>query len=132
MPRAGNQQEATGHGFESPAQAAEVLGVASGASPEEVRKAYLRAVAAHPPDRAPAQFERVRDAYRMLSDARLRHEHVLQGPDPSAPLTTLLACAAPSRAFVGPGPWLAALAQRARATIPRPSCDSSKPEHEGS
>lgn len=47
-------------------EALAVLGLAVGADPSEVRGAYLRAVKAHPPERDPEGFQRVRVAYELL------------------------------------------------------------------
>jgi curved DNA-binding protein CbpA len=86
-----------------------VLGVSADATDEEVRAAYLLRVKEHPPDRAPIEFERVRDAYQALSDPRRRARLRLLAADPGAPLTALLAGDRPRRRFVGPRPWLEAL-----------------------
>ena len=50
----------------------EILGVAANAGDEEIRAAYLSKVKEFPPDRAPAEFERIRDAYETLRDPRRR------------------------------------------------------------
>ena len=39
-----------------------------GATPEELRKAYLALVRQHPPDRDPEKFRDIHAAYQMLSD----------------------------------------------------------------
>ena len=93
----------------SAADAWEVLGLGGDEGDEEIRQAYLRGVKQFPPDRAGEQFQRVRDAYELLRDPRRRAAAVLQ-VDPAAPLVSLLDGEAPRR-FVGPGPWLAAMAQ---------------------
>lgn len=87
-------------------EAASLLGVEVGAGDEALRAAYLEQVRRHPPDREPESFERIRDAYERLRDPALRARQVLAGPDPGLPLPCLLDEHAPSRAFVGPGPWL--------------------------
>ena len=91
---------------------ARILGVAATASDEEVRAAYLRKVKEFPPDRAPAEFERVRDAYGMLRDPRRRAERMLLAADPHAPLVSLLDARTPELQFVGPKPWLDALREK--------------------
>lgn len=86
----------------------QVLGVAPDASEAEVRAAYLRKVAEHPPDRAPDEFERVRDAYAALSDPARRSERLLAAT-PGVSFVSLLDQAAPPRRHVGPEPWLRVL-----------------------
>ena len=87
----------------------DVLGVAVEAGPEEIRAAYLRKVREFPPDRAPEEFERVRDAHALLTDPRRRARLVLEGPSPTAPLTSLLDGRRLDRRHVGIEPWLAVL-----------------------
>jgi curved DNA-binding protein CbpA len=89
--------------------AGSVLGVSLQASSEEIRRAYLRKIKEHPPDRSPVEFEKIRDAYELLRDPRRRIELLLFSADPEAPLSSLLENSAPSRKFVGPGPWLDAM-----------------------
>ena len=96
----------------SPEQAAQVLGVAPDADGEELRRAYLRQVQEHPPDREPELFERIRDAYEQLRDPAVRARRVLEGPDPALPLTSLLGGGKPQRRFVGSGPWLHVLKEK--------------------
>jgi curved DNA-binding protein CbpA len=85
----------------------EILGVLPEAGEEEIRAAYLRKVKEFPPDQAPSEFERIRDAYEILRDPRRRTEHLLLSVDPAAPLVSLLQGRASERCFVGPDPWLA-------------------------
>ncbi len=47
-------------------EARETLGVSLDAGSKEIRRAYRRLVAAHPPDRDPEGFQRVRAAYELL------------------------------------------------------------------
>jgi len=89
--------------------ALEILGLPVNASEEEIRAAYLRKVKEHPPERAPEEFERIRDAYAALRDPRRRMRHMLLAADPGAPLVSLLEAQAPQRRFTGPGPWLEVL-----------------------
>lgn len=51
-----------------------ILGVEPDADADAVRKAYLRAVRRHPPERDPEGFSRVRRAYELLSDPARRGE----------------------------------------------------------
>ncbi|MCP4663329.1 MAG: J domain-containing protein [bacterium] len=85
-----------------------ILGVEATAGDEQIRAAYLRKVRAFPPDRAPAEFERIREAYEALRDPRQRARLLLRA-DPEAPLVSLLDTVARERRFVGSEPWLAAL-----------------------
>ena len=44
----------------------EILGTDDDTSVDAIRRAYLRAVKAHPPERDPDGFQRVREAYELL------------------------------------------------------------------
>ena len=90
----------------------EILGVAPSAGDEEIRAAYLRKVKENPPDRSPAAFERIRDAYEILRDPRRRALHLLLSADPDAPLVSLLPARNRERRFTGPAPWLAVLKEK--------------------
>lgn len=59
----------------------ERLGVAREASGDEVKRAYRALVRVYPPERAPEEFKRIREAYETLSDARSRQEYDT-APDP--------------------------------------------------
>ena len=87
----------------------EVLGISQNATDEEIRAAYLLKVREYPPDRAPEQFERIRDAYETLRDPRRRVRHRLFSVDPTVPLVSLFTDEARPRRFVGLGPWLEVL-----------------------
>ncbi|HEY6845787.1 MAG TPA: J domain-containing protein, partial [Terracidiphilus sp.] len=50
----------------------DVLGVSPDADDERIRAAYLAKLKQYPPDRSPAEFEQVRDAYDLLRDRRRR------------------------------------------------------------
>jgi DnaJ-domain-containing protein 1 len=89
-----------------------VLGVAANAGDAEIRTAYLQKVKENPPDRAPAAFERIRDAYEILRDPRRRALYMLLSTDPGAPLVSLLPPQDSERRFTGPGPWLAVLKEK--------------------
>ena len=86
----------------------QVLGVSPEAGDEEIRAAYLRKVKEYPPDRAPREFEKVRDAYETLRDPRRRTRHLLSA-DPKLPLVSLLEGRVSERRFTGPDAWLAVL-----------------------
>ena len=68
----------------------QVLDVSLEAGDEEIRAAYLRKVKEYPPDRAPREFEKVRDAYELLRDPRRRTRQMLLSADPNQPLVSLL------------------------------------------
>lgn len=87
----------------------QLLGIPLQAGDEEIRAAYLRKVKEFPPDRAPHEFEKVRDAYEVLRDPRRRTHHLLLSADPRQPLVDLLGDCAAERRFTGPEPWLAVL-----------------------
>jgi curved DNA-binding protein CbpA len=86
----------------------QVLGIPPEAGDEEIRAAYLRKVKEFPPDRAPREFEKVRDAYEALRDPRRRARQLLCA-DPKQPLASLLEGRVSERRFTGPEPWLAIL-----------------------
>jgi curved DNA-binding protein CbpA len=87
----------------------QLLGIPLEAGDEEIRAAYLRKVKEYPPDRAPREFEKVRDAYELLRDPRRRTRHLLLSADPKQPLAALLEGRTAERRFTGPEPWLAVL-----------------------
>lgn len=89
--------------------AREILGIAASATEEEIRAAYLQKIKDYPPDTAPDEFERIRDAYETLRDPRRRARALLLSVDPDAPIVSLLAGRPPVRRFAGPDPWLASL-----------------------
>lgn len=91
-----------------------ILGVSQDASAEDIRNAYLDQVKAHPPDRSPEQFERVRDAYDLLRDPRKRARALFVAVDPLASFASLADELSGERCFVGPGPWLLVLEERSR------------------
>ncbi len=87
----------------------QLLGIPPEAGDEEIRAAYLRKVKEYPPDRAPREFEKVRDAYDLLRDPRRRTRHLLLSADPRQPLVSLLEGRVADRRFTGPEPWLKVL-----------------------
>jgi hypothetical protein len=86
-----------------------ILGVPEDANAEEIRTAYLNKIKEYPPEKRPAEFERVRDAYTILSDPRRRIRIMLLSVDPEAPLVTLLDDKKRNRQHIGPEAWLAAM-----------------------
>src|ERR1022692_2751254 len=88
-----------------------VLEVDPEAGDEQIRAAYLRKLKEYPPDRCPAEFENVRDAYDLLRDPRRRSQHTLFSCDLDAPLESLLD-GADARKYAGPGPWLAVFKEK--------------------
>lgn len=54
-----------------------ILGVASDADDEAIRAAYLAAVKACPPERDPARFVALREAYEAIGNRRARLAHEL-------------------------------------------------------
>jgi curved DNA-binding protein CbpA len=91
----------------------EVLGTHPDAGDEEIRQAYLQKVKAFPPEHAPVEFERIRDAYETLRDPKRRADLLLIGTDPQAPLISILeGITREDRRFVGTEPWLAVLKER--------------------
>jgi len=49
-----------------------ILGVPEDANAAEIRTAYLNKIKEYPPEKFPAEFERVLDAYTILSNPRYR------------------------------------------------------------
>jgi len=86
----------------------QVLGIPLESGDEQIRAAYLRKVKEFPPDRAPREFEKVRDAYDLLRDPRRRARHMMLSIEAHAPIVSLLD-QVEERRFLGPEPWLAVL-----------------------
>lgn len=57
------------------------LDVQPSASIDEIKQAYRRLLRQYPPERAPEEFKRIREAYETLTDPEARHEYDNQ-PDP--------------------------------------------------
>lgn len=91
----------------------EILGVRANAPEEEIRAAYLSKVKEFPPDRAPAEFEKIRDAYDTLRDPRKRARALFLTRDiGSVPLVSLIEGRTARRVFAGPQPWREVLKNR--------------------
>lgn len=86
-----------------------ILGIAKDAGEEEVRRAYLEKIRQFPPDRSPEEFERIRDAYAILSNPVHRTLTQLFSVDPELSLIDLADHLENKRNFIGPGPWLAVM-----------------------
>ncbi|MFH0945428.1 MAG: J domain-containing protein [Planctomycetota bacterium] len=84
----------------------DILGLSAEASDEEIRAAYLRKVKEYPPDRHPAEFERIRDAHELLRDPRRRADFLLLSADLERSIASLLDDMESGRQFAGPRPWL--------------------------
>jgi preprotein translocase subunit Sec63 len=83
----------------------EILGVAANAGEEEIRAAYLSKVKEFPPDRSPAEFEKIRDAYDTLRDPRRRARAMFVSTESNPPLVSLIEGRAMRRIFAGPKLW---------------------------
>lgn len=92
----------------------EALGVEETADDATVRQAYLAAVRAHPPDRDPEGFRRIREAYDAIRDEDRRLERRLFGPPPVECLEALPDAFPDERRHAGPDPWLAVLREPRR------------------
>jgi hypothetical protein len=86
-------------------EANEILGVPANAGEEEIRGAYLSKVKEFPPDRAPAEFEKIRDAYDTLRDPRKRARALFLTGESNPPLVLLIEGRTTRRIFAGPQPW---------------------------
>ena len=82
-----------------------ILGVPVNAGEEEIRAAYLSKVKEYPPDRNPAEFEKIRDAYDTLRDPRKRARAMLLSDELSGHFTSLTDGHQARRIFAGPQPW---------------------------
>ena len=87
----------------------ELLVVGETADDDEIRAAYQRAILAHPPDRDPDGFQKVRDAYQAIRDEDARLELRLFGLPLLESFSGLLEEVGEGKRYVGPGPWIAAL-----------------------
>jgi len=87
----------------------EVLDVSIEADTQEIRAAYIKKVKEFPPDHAPQEFERIREAYEILRDSRQRTMNMLLSANPAEPLSSLIGDEKTNRKFTGLGPWLEAL-----------------------
>lgn len=91
-----------------------LLGVDETASDAEIRTAYQKAILAHPPDRDPVAFQRIREAYDSIRDESARLELRLFGPPRFKRFLEVLDEVGEGKRYVGPGPWIAALKELGR------------------
>ena len=61
-------------------EARELLGLQANASPEDLKRAWRRAAATHPPDGDPEAFRKVRGAYELLLDPLGSAQNLLYQP----------------------------------------------------
>ena len=92
----------------------ELLGVEETATDAEVRTAYQKATLAHPPDRDPVAFQKIREAYDAIRDENARLELRLFGPPPFKSFLDLLDEVGEEKRYLGPGPWIATLKELGR------------------
>jgi len=71
------------------------LGVATSASADEIRSAYLALVRLHPPDADADKFREIHSAYQMLSDPLIQAAAMMKRTDPPS-LEAIVAEAAKS------------------------------------
>ena len=74
---------------------------------ETVRQAWLEGVRLHPPETAPEQFARLREAYEMVQDRESRFRLRTFGDRRYRNLDILLELFPLERNHTGPAPWLA-------------------------
>jgi curved DNA-binding protein CbpA len=91
-----------------------ILGVPHTADDAEIRKAYLSGVRDHPPERDPARFQSLTNAYQKVASRQSRLEHFLfdESMEGATPLGAL---AAYCKNLPPPGP----LASEAMTTLLR-------------
>jgi len=61
-----------------------ILEVPNDADVKKIRTAYLNKIKEYPPEKCPEEFERIRDAYKILSDPFRRTLIMLQSADVEA------------------------------------------------
>lgn len=85
------------------AQAMALLGVGTLATPKEIRRAYLRLVKKHKPERDPEGFQRVRAAYELLQDGIPAWARPGEEPEDADPFDTEAALEALREALAASG-----------------------------
>ena len=92
----------------------ELLGIDETAGDAEIRAAYQKATLAHPPDRDPAAFQKIREAYDAIRDENARLDLRLFGPPCFKSFLEVLDEVGEGKRYLGPGPWIAALKELGR------------------
>ena len=87
----------------------ELLGLEADATTEAVREAYLQKVRQFPPDKAPGEFERIRQAYDLLKAPGTRERALVLGTSIVPGALEYLESLKPIRRHTLPGFWLSAL-----------------------
>lgn len=90
----------------------EILGITPHASAQEMRRAYLEKMRQFPPDRAPAEFEQIRDAYDQMRTPGTRLTALLERDKHVKSILDLLPEIECTRTFAGPEPWLAVIKEK--------------------
>lgn len=83
------------------------------ATDETVREAYMKGLRAHPPDREPDKFERIRRAYEMIKDEKSRIELKLFGLEEKQSFLAMLP-EENKRPRVGAEAWLAVIDEESK------------------
>jgi len=87
-----------------------LLGIAEAIEDDEaVRNAWLEAVRRFPPEKAPEQFARIREAYEMIRDRESRFRLRMFGDARLRNTDRLVDFFPADRNHAGPGPWLAVI-----------------------
>ncbi len=105
------------------------LGVAESATSEQIRRAYLRAARAYPPDRDPKRFHRIHEAYQRVRDEEARARLMLFGLPPvelTGPLSGLVPGGAGAPKPIGIDRWLEA----ARAQVAEQAAEAEAAEEQ--
>lgn len=86
-----------------------ILGIPGSATADEIRAAYLAKIKEFPPDKDPAKFEAIRDAYEILKNPYRKAEFFLTTSDAPKLLMELLATVAATRNRVAESLWFDAI-----------------------
>ena len=91
-----------------------ILDIEDNADDATVRAAYIRALRRCPPDRDPAGFGRIREAYEAIRDAEKRLAYRVLGPPPLDRVEDVFDLIPGERRHVGPAAWLNVLREPRR------------------
>ena len=91
-----------------------ILDIEDKADDATVRAAYIRALRRCPPDRDPAGFGRIREAYEAIRDAEKRLASRVLGPPPLDRVEDVFDLILSERRYVGPAAWLNVLREPQR------------------